>query len=311
VLSEIPQEWTSKLHGWMDRIGDLAGAATVSPGDVAVLFQMIVGAWSPDLKVEDAQACQAYAERLSQWQTKALREAKLATDWTDPNETYETAAHDLLIAMFADPALLGDMADFASRIAAPGAVNGLVQTVIKATSPGVPDFFQGTDFWDLSLVDPDNRRPVDFASRASALEHSHDIKTLLRNWRDGRIKQAVIARCLAARLAQERLFASGEYIPLIPHGPAADHLIVYARRTERDFAVIAAVRHPTRLLDGADTIGIPANAWTGTHLAIPSDVRTTARNALTGTTLKEGGFDLDRLFDGLPIALAISCAECD
>jgi (1->4)-alpha-D-glucan 1-alpha-D-glucosylmutase len=311
VLSEIPQEWTSKLRCWMDRTGGLAGAATVSPGDVATVFQMIVGAWSPDLKLEDAQACQAYAERLSQWQIKALREAKLAPDWTDPNETYEKAAHDLLMAIFAHRALLDDIAAFASRIAAPGAVNGLVQTVIKATSPGVPDFYQGTDFWDLSLVDPDNRRAVDFDARTAALEHSPDIKTLLRNWRDGRIKQAVIARCLAGRLAHERLFASGEYIPLIPHGPVADHLIAYARRTERDFAVIAAVRHPTRLLNGADTIGIPAEAWTGTHLAIPSDVRATARNALTGSTLQEGPFDLNRLFDGLPIAVAIRSAECN
>jgi (1->4)-alpha-D-glucan 1-alpha-D-glucosylmutase len=312
VLSEIPEEWTSKLHGWIDRSDGLPGAATVWPGDIAVLFQMIVGAWSPDLRSEDAQACQAYAERLSQWQVKALREAKLATDWTDPNEMYEKAAHDLLIAVFAHQALLADVAAFASRIAAPGAVNGLVQTVVKATSPGVPDFYQGTDLWDLSLVDPDNRRPVDFAGRSAALEQSHDIKALLQNWRDGRIKQAIIANCLAARRVHERLFVSGEYIPLIPRGSGADHLIAYARRTERDLAVIAAVRHPARFISSPDTISIAAKAWTGTHLELPPELCTQgAYNALTGTMLQGRSLDLDRLFERLPIAVAISSAECN
>ncbi len=306
VLSEIPQEWTSKLRGWMDGSGSLAGADTVSPGDIALLFQMIVGAWPPHLELEDARACQLYGERLSQWQVKALREAKLTTDWTDPNEKYEKAAHDLLIAVFTHRGLLADIATFARRIAAPGAVNGLVQTVVKATSPGVPDFYQGTEFWDLSLVDPDNRRPVDFASRSAALGHSHDIKTLLQNWRNGRIKQAVIARCLAARRAHEHLFASGEYVPLVPRGPGADHLIAYARRTERDLAVIAAVRRPARLIGNSDTIGIAAQAWTGTHLEFPTGFRTAgAYNALTGAAFQEGPLQLDRLLDGLPVAVAV------
>jgi (1->4)-alpha-D-glucan 1-alpha-D-glucosylmutase len=311
VLSEIPQEWASKLRGWMDQSNDFPGAATVASGDIATLFQMIVGAWLPNFEVGDAQARYSYIERLSQWQIKALREAKLATDWTDPNEAYETAAHELLMAVFAQQALMGDIASFASRISAPGAVNGLVQTVIKATSPGVPDFYQGTDFWDLSLVDPDNRRPVDFAARAAALAHSGDIKALTRNWRDGHIKQAVIASCLTARRTRARLFASGEYIPLIPQGPAADHLIAYARRTEREFAVVAAVRNPARLLEENDVITIPPEVWTGTHLGLPTDIKISAYNTFTGGTFTEGPIDLARLFDGLPIALAISTSECN
>jgi (1->4)-alpha-D-glucan 1-alpha-D-glucosylmutase len=310
VLSEIPQEWTSKLRGWMDASKALSSAPSVLPADIAILFQMIVGAWPPDLTIEEAGACQAYAERLSQWQIKALREAKLATDWTDPNENYEKAARDLLFTVFANPSLLGDIADFASRIAAPGAVNGLVQTVIKATSPGVPDFYQGTDFWDLSLVDPDNRRPVDFAARTAALADAHDIQALARNWRDGRIKQAVIARCLAARRNHARLFAGGEYIPLTPEGPAADHLIAYARRTERDFALIVAIRHSSRLLDGTDTIRVPTGTWTGTHLAIPRDIHAGGiHNVLTGTILQASSYGLDRVFDGLPIAVSISSSD--
>jgi (1->4)-alpha-D-glucan 1-alpha-D-glucosylmutase len=311
VLSEIPQEWTTNLRGWIEQSKDLPGAAAVSPGDISILFQMTVGAWPPDLRVEDANGVQAYAERLSQWQNKSLREAKLATDWTDPNESYEKAAHDLLTALFTHRGLLSNIAAFASRIAAPGAVNGLAQTVVKTTSPGVPDFYQGTEFWDLSLVDPDNRRPVDFAARNEALTLFREIKALMPNWRDGTIKQAVIARCLTARRAHAHLFASGEYIPLIPKGPAANHLIAYARRTEREFAVVAAVRHPARLLRDADTITIPAEVWGGTQLGLPTGIYTATYNALTGAKLPDGPIDLGRLFDGLPVAVATSSLGCD
>jgi (1->4)-alpha-D-glucan 1-alpha-D-glucosylmutase len=307
VLSEIPQEWTPKLLGWIEQSSEFPSADTVSPGDIAILFQTIAGAWPPGLMAEDREACLAYAERLSQWQRKALREAKLATDWTDPNERYETAAHDLLNAVFAQSTLLTEIAAFANRISAPGAVNGLVQTVIKATSPGIPDFYQGTEFWDLSLVDPDNRRPVDFDFRSTALSNPEGPKALARTWYDGRIKQAVIARCLAARRAHARLFASGEYIPLIPRGPAADHVVAYARRTERQMAVIAGVRHPAGLLETPTTITIPAQIWTGTSLELPLGAPLAAAfNVLTGIILDDGPIELHRLFDGLPIAFAIS-----
>jgi (1->4)-alpha-D-glucan 1-alpha-D-glucosylmutase len=307
VLSEIAQEWTPKLLGWIGQSSEFPSADTVSPGDIAILFQTIVGAWPPELMVEDREACLAYAERLSQWQRKALREAKLATDWADPNERYETAARDLLNAVFAQSTLLTEIAAFAHRISAPGAVNGLVQTVIKATSPGVPDFYQGTEFWDLSLVDPDNRRPVDFDVRSTALSNPEGPKALARTWYDGRIKQAVIARSLAARRAHARLFASGEYIPLVPRGPAADHVVAYARRAERQMAVIAGVRHPAGLLETPATITIPAQIWAGTSLELPLGASVAdAFNVLTGNILDDGPIELHRLFDGLPIAFVIS-----
>jgi (1->4)-alpha-D-glucan 1-alpha-D-glucosylmutase len=147
-------------------------------------------------------------------------------------------------------------------------VNGLVQTVLKATLPGVPDFYQGTEFWDLSLLDPDNRGPVDFVARAAASSDCHDTKTLTRTWRDGRIKQAVIARCLAARRAHAHLFASGEYVPLIPRAPTADHLIAYARRTERSIAW--SPRSDTRHAYSALPIRLPFRPRYGTEHAFHS-----------------------------------------
>src|ERR1700721_599416 len=121
------------------------------------------------------------------------------------------------------------MDTLAQRIALLGALNSLSQITLKSMMPGVPDFYQGTEFWDLSLVDPDNRRPVDFDVRSTALANPQGPKALARTWHDGRIKQAVIARCLAARRANALLFASGEYIPLIARGPVADHVVAYAR----------------------------------------------------------------------------------
>jgi (1->4)-alpha-D-glucan 1-alpha-D-glucosylmutase len=308
VLSEIPQQWTANLALWLRESADLAGSRTVSAGDLAILFQMIVGAWPPDLRIEDALARDAYAERLCRWQVKALREAKLATEWGEPDEAYESATRDFLLAVFARPFLLENLAAFARRIAAPGAVNGLAQAVLKATSPGVPDFYQGTEFWDFSLVDPDNRRPVDFAALALALETAHDIRSLARNWRDGRIKQAVIAHCLTIRRTHARLFASGEYIPLNPQGPAADHLIAYSRRHEAETVIVAAVRRSTRLLPEDDTIAIPERAWSGTHLEILQKNEGMIRNVFTGSVFY-GPATLQQFFGDLPVAFAVMSTQ--
>ena len=136
-----------------------------SPGDEAMLYQMIVAAWPTQLDVADTAGLRDYVERLADWQLKALREAKLATDWTAPNLEYEDAVRSFLHAIMAErDRFLAQAADFARRIGPAGAVNGLTQTLLKLTVPGVPDFFQGSEFWDQSLVDPDNRRPVDFAA---------------------------------------------------------------------------------------------------------------------------------------------------
>ncbi len=310
VLSEIPDEWTAVLSRWMAQSAEYRGngRATVSSADAAILFQMMVGAWPTDLSAGDRAGCDGFARRLAEWQTKALREAKLATEWADPDEAYELAAHDFLLRMFADPssALLADIAAFADRIAAPGAVNGLTQALLKITSPGIPDFYQGTDFWDFSLVDPDNRRPVDFAARAIALASGVDIGTLAHGWRDGRIKQAVIAGSLALRRAHPRLFSDGTYTPLTVNGPASDHVIAFARRHQSQIAVTVAVRHPTRLLDRNDSLTIPAAAWAGTHLLLPFAPETPVRNELTGGLLEPSAMVLESVLDGLPVALLAS-----
>src|SRR5262249_277883 len=163
VLSEIPDEWTETLKRWLAQTAPLREATPGAPAphsrDIAILFQMIVGAWPPSLTLDDAAGLKEFADRLAGWQQKALREAKLATDWTAPDEAYESAARGFLMRLFTGEAdLLPDIAHFAHRIGPAGAANGLAQTLLKLTAPGVPDIYQGTEYWDLSLVDPDNRR---------------------------------------------------------------------------------------------------------------------------------------------------------
>jgi len=314
VLSEIPDEWAAALQAWLRRSAPLceaiAGAPVPHPGDIALLMQTIAGAWPPDLAVDDAAGCKQFAERLAAWQQKALREAKLATDWTAPNEAYESAARRFLTRVFAsETGLLPEIARFARRIGPAGAVNGLAQTLMKLTAPGVPDIYQGTDYWDVSLVDPDNRRPVDFAARMRSLEAS-SLDELAANWRDGRIKQAVIARALAVRRSAPRLFADGTYEPVEVEGPLARHVVAFARRHENAVAVTIACRLMSRLLFG-DGLSIQRLRWSGTRLRLPDACRTAhLRDAIGGTEFhRQDAADLAASLAGLPVALLVGSTD--
>lgn len=274
VLSEIPDVWDSQVQRWM-RLNALArsdvdGTRTPSPADELMLYQMLVGAWPYELDVEDFEGLKAFGDRVAQWQEKALREAKHHSGWVAPNVSYEEACRDFLFHTL-DPTrpakVAQEICSFAHSIAAAGAVNSLAQIVLRLTTPGVPDLYQGTDLWDFSLVDPDNRRPIDFARREAMLaEHrSPD----LDNWRDGRIKQSIITRALHFRAERAGLFATGRYIPLRIQGPAADHILAFARQRDGERIVVAVTRLPAALLgEQADPLP-PADRWAGTRIMLP------------------------------------------
>jgi (1->4)-alpha-D-glucan 1-alpha-D-glucosylmutase len=309
VLSEISSEWAQYLERWMSRTVTIRsrGGLAVSSGDAAILFQMIVGAWSPSLSISDLEGCAAYSERLAIWQQKALREAKLVTEWTAPNEPYELLARDFLAAIFASPPsqLLEDIESCARRIAAAGAVNGLSQVLAKMTSPGIPDFYQGTEFWDFSLVDPDNRRPVDFGARMEALSSAEEIADLASHWQNGRIKQAIIRRSLAFRRSFPTLFSSGHYLPLSAEGPACEHIIAFARVVGQEAAVTVVTRFASRLLGASSAIVIPGAAWKDTRLRLPADVGPRFLDVLSDAELEitNGCIPLSSLLKDLPVAL--------
>ncbi len=231
---------------------------------------MLVGAWPLTLQPDDLDGMKMFAERIIAWQEKALREAKHHSAWAAPNAAYEAACRDF-VHQILDPArashLVDEIAAFATRLSPAGAVNGLAQTLLRLTVPGVPDLFQGTEYWDLSLVDPDNRRPVDYGLRQASLAPEAPID--LDDWRTGRIKQAVIAHALALRERLPALFAEGRYLPLRVTGPAADHVVAFARQHGETRLIVAVTRLSALLLkDNPDPLPVPAR-WRGTRLSLP------------------------------------------
>ena len=256
VLSEDPRAWIERLARWIAETEPLRTSGMPGRADIAMLLQMIVGAWPLDLALEDAVGRAAFARRLAGWQEKALREAKLMTDWSDPNAAYETAARDLLHGLIVEdraPVLRADIFAFVQRIAPAGTINSLAQTLLRLTAPGVPDLYQGTELWDFSLVDPDNRRPVDFALRQKLLGTA--------TWRDGAVKQALIVQALGLRKAMPDLFAHGSYEPLTAKGPLANHVVAFLRRHESDALAVLVPRLPT---------GLTPEGLAETSLALPA-----------------------------------------
>ncbi|MFD1330528.1 malto-oligosyltrehalose synthase [Methylopila musalis] len=285
VLSEIPDDWIAAVTRWRELAAPLRAEAAPSPGDEAILYQTLVGAWPHDLSPDDAEGCKVYAERLAGWQEKALREAKLATDWSAPNEPYEEAARALLNGVLtgADATLRREIAAFADRIGPAGAANGLLQMLLKLTVPGVPDTYQGTEFWDLTLVDPDNRRPVDYAARAAALERRETVAQAADHWRDGAVKQALAAAALDARRARPDLFALGAYTPLAVEGPLEGDVIAFAREHGDDAAVVIGLRCVADRLQPAPSLALDRANLDGTTVSIPPHLTSKSwRNRMTG-----------------------------
>jgi (1->4)-alpha-D-glucan 1-alpha-D-glucosylmutase len=278
VLSGIPKEWSGLLRRWMRLNAPLrrhldSGPAP-APADEMMLYQMLVGAWPFELKTDDRPGLQAFLERVAAWQEKALREAKHHTAWVAPDHAYESACRDFLFQSLAPTRtvhLADEIAAFVGRIGPAGAANSLAQTVLRLTVPGVPDLYQGTEWWDFSLVDPDNRRPVDFAARDAAIADADPASMAYdpQTWQDGRIKHAVIARALALRKRRPDLFAMGRYSPLNATGPAAGHVLAFARQHGEARAVVAVLRLPERLLGAEGRLAPTPDSLRGTRLALP------------------------------------------
>ncbi|MDT8277561.1 malto-oligosyltrehalose synthase [Roseomonas mucosa] len=312
VISELPEEWATALTRWTRLNNSLKREVDGTPAPDAVdelmLYQTLVGAWPLDLDPADEQGVQDLIQRVAAWQEKALREGKRRSEWAVPNEAYESACQDFLRNILAaDRAshMREEIAGFALRLAPAGAVNGLAQTLIRCTSPGIPDLYQGTEFWDFSLVDPDNRRPVDFPSRRAALEAGESPAGLLSHWKDGRVKQAVIARALALRAQRPELFAEGDYLPLEIQGAKAAHLLAFARRRGGQAAITVVTRLPAALLGEAGQPLVPAEAWGDTAILLPPDMPGALTDVLNGGEVPapDGSLRAATLLARLPVAL--------
>ena len=312
VLSERPGEWDAAVQRWM-RLNaplrrDLSGPAP-DPADEIMLYQTLVSAWPLDLQPTDQAGVAALEERVAGWLEKGLREAKRHTGWAAPDSDYEGACRAFLAGVLSaerSADMVGEIAGFAAGMAAAGAVNSLSQTVLRLTSPGVPDLYQGTEFWDFSLVDPDNRRPVDFAARSAALGSNATPAALLPHWHDGRVKQAVIGRALAVRARMPDLFTHGSYVPLRLDGPAADHVIAFARVLDGQSVIVAVTRLPFTLGVHEDVLSIDPARWQETAILLPrSFAETLATDVFGAGSAKTLGsrLSLARIFAELPVAM--------
>ncbi len=307
ALSEIPAEWEAALTRWM-RLNaiirrDLSSGPAPSPADEIMLYQTLVAAWPLGLTSDDSEGIKNFAERVAAWQEKSIREAKLLSEWAAPNEEYEAACRDFLFSTLdASRPVLNDIITFATRLGLPGAINGLAQTLARLTAPGVPDLYQGTEFWDQSLVDPDNRRPVDYPAREATLAANASPASSLSTWQTGAVKQAIIARALKLRAELPALFATGDYQKLEAEGPAAAHILAFTRSHQGKTIVTAFTRLATPLLGAAELPLVPASAWENTTLTLPANDWIDVLNA---GTLNGEKIQAATLFANLPVALLI------
>jgi (1->4)-alpha-D-glucan 1-alpha-D-glucosylmutase len=286
VLSEIAHDWSATLRAWSTlnapqrRALDGSLAAldhdwAPGPAAEAMLYQTLVGCWPPELSPDDEAGVNDLAERVAQWQLKALREAKLRTSWLAPDEAYEKACRDFLFDILAPQrrnGFLHELSALVARISQAGAINSLQQTVLRLTSPGVPDLYQGTELWDFSLVDPDNRRPVDFAQRAAWLAETPPTD-FLAGWRNGRVKLAVVQRLLALRAHLPELLSEGTYLPLAVTGKHAAHVVAFARKHGNAWAVVIVTHLAAALLGERSELPlVDAAQWDDTAVEMPAEL---------------------------------------
>ena len=312
VLSEIPQEWARTVLEWRELNAPLKAQIDQARGpdaiDEYVLYQMMVGAWPLDLAPGDRAGVTAFGARLREWQLKAVREAKRRSGWMEPNLAYEQACDQFLQRLLDSaqaPLFLAQLAGFVDRLAPPGALNALGQTLLRLSTPGVPDTYQGTEYWDFSLVDPDNRRPVDFGQRRKSLAEPVSDEALQARWRDGRIKQALIARTLALRCAAEDLFAVGAHVPLSIRGPMASHLLAFARELGDEAVLVIVPLRTAALRSDVDALAPDPATWEQTWIELPARwSERTWGNALAGQARVRGrGLHVVDLLRHWPLAL--------
>jgi (1->4)-alpha-D-glucan 1-alpha-D-glucosylmutase len=289
ILSELPDEWENALRRW-SRMN--ASETAPDANEQVLIYQSMLGAWPID------------PDRLKQYVTKALREGKTHTNWMEINRSYETRVLSFIDRLYANNAFLKDFLRLQEKLAYFGALSSVSQLILKIASPGVPDFYRGTDVWDLSLADPDNRRPVDFAARAEMLrtlkEHS-DPAELLTNWRDGRMKLYITWKALQFRRSHADLFREGEYLPLHVAGAKENHIIAFVRRYRDQWCFVAVPRLMARLARRR-TAPLGEKMWRDTMVELPMDAPSQWTNILTGETASTPLY-ASQLFSTLPFAL--------
>lgn len=317
VLSEIPKEWerfiktSSRINRIKKRITN--GRALPDSNDEYFLYQTLIGAYP-----FDENDYPIFVDRIKEYVIKAIREAKVHTEWLKPDSTYEDSFLsfiDGILDLSSENQFMEIFLRFQKKVAHYGVFNSLSQTLLKITSPGVPDFYQGTELWDLSLVDPDNRRPVDFSQRYGHLneiitkdreDNAKLIDELISKREDGRIKLFLIHRSLKARNDRKDFFQQSDYIPLVVRGKFKDHVVSFARKRGETFSITVVPRLLVSVVD-EDEFPIGESVWEDTHIVLPKGSPESWEDALTGQLVKAGSIiRVGNILEHFPVSLLLS-----
>jgi (1->4)-alpha-D-glucan 1-alpha-D-glucosylmutase len=336
VLSEMPAEWKARLGRWtqwnQNKRSTVDDRVAPSPNEEILLYQSMLGIWPPEGVPAEAQRGEL-CNRLQQFILKAAREAKTHSSWVSPNEAHENALKRFVCSVLdakSENLFLIDFSEFVERIAPTGACNAFAQVLLKITSPGIPDLFQGNELWNLRLTDPDNRNAVDFNQRAELLsglplnpvsddpagdnpagDASVLPAALLHNWKDGRLKLYLTRAALNFRRRHRNLFLHGEYLPLDVAGAQRNHICAFARRFQDQLAVIVASRL-TFHLSRDDSFPMGQTTWGTTTITLPASAPPEFRNIFTGDPVvasragRKKTLGAASVFSTLPFALLFS-----
>jgi (1->4)-alpha-D-glucan 1-alpha-D-glucosylmutase len=280
LLSEIPERWGKAVRRWMHHNQRYRSLHFPDPATEYLIYQTLVGAWPID------------STRLCHYMEKAVREAKKHTSWIRPRADYESAVHDFVTGILGDEEFCADLREFLAPLESAAWTNGLAQTLLKCTAPGVPDIYQGAELWEHSLVDPDNRRPVDFETRAALLAELPTLgcEQIMARAPQGLPKLWLIHQALQLRQRCPHAFgAKGDYSPLEATGSKADHVIAFLRGE----SILTLV---PRLVIGLD------GDWGNTRIRVPPGQW---YNLLTGDTMNGGDVAVSRILSRFPVALLV------
>jgi (1->4)-alpha-D-glucan 1-alpha-D-glucosylmutase len=326
LLSELADEWQEHALRWaeLNRAHRTDGefGPIPEPNDEYLLYQSLVGVWPIEQELAPDEH-EALVTRVQQYMEKATREAKLRTSWINPNEEYDEELKRFVGAVLdrdANAEFFRSFLPFQRKAARLGMINSLAQTLLKLTCPGVPDIYQGQELWDFSLVDPDNRRPVDYAARKRLLERHQatlqredrrkEARDWIESWQDGRVKLFLTYLTLRHRAEHPELYAEGEYLPLAASGPKAEHVFAFARRHGSHLSVTVVPRLVARLYGPTGFVAGGGDPWGDTYLEVPAEWARDARDVLTGALVEDWPIagsstrlPLATLLRDLPVAL--------
>jgi (1->4)-alpha-D-glucan 1-alpha-D-glucosylmutase len=320
VLSEMADEWWQCVARWRLLNGALRrsanGSAAPDSNDEYLIYQTLIGAWPMDLA--DSMVKPDFVRRIQEYTLKAIREAKVNSSWTEPNSEYENRVADFIADVLSaekSGAFLRDLRLLQRHVSELGRFNSMSQTLLRLTAPGVPDSYQGAELWDLSLVDPDNRRQIDYERRRNCLAnliHRFDetpvlARELLKSSEDGWVKLFLTWRALDARSKHPKLFSSGEYLPVEVKGPRHENLFSFLRHENGNWA-LAVVPRLTASLRPLGKLPIGDEIWAGTELIFPSEAQKTEwKDQLTGSRfMPAANIKASAILADFPAALLLS-----